>query len=58
MVVASPVLLVEIPTMAAVASSLQADLDMAVEADVRSLDAKAARILPKAVVARWEVHLL
>jgi hypothetical protein len=58
-------LLVEITTAAAVASSpdpsveeggLQAVLDMAARANARSLDPKAARILPEAVVATWEVH--
>jgi hypothetical protein len=29
-----------------------------VEADARSLDLKAARILPEAVVGTWEVHQL
>jgi hypothetical protein len=37
---------------------LQADLDMAVGADASSLDPKAARILPEAVVVTWEVHRL
>jgi hypothetical protein len=36
----------------------QADLDMTVGADASSLDPKAARILPEAVVATWEVHQL
>jgi hypothetical protein len=58
-------LLVEIPT--AVATSpdpsmgeggLQDDLDTVVGADARSLDLKAARILPEEVVATWEVHRL
>jgi hypothetical protein len=52
--------LVEIPMAAAVTSSpdssvgeggLQADLDTAVEANTRSLDPKAARILPEEVAA-------
>jgi hypothetical protein len=60
-------LLVEIRTAAAVASSpdpsvgeagLQADLDTAVGADARSLDLKAARILPEEVAATCEVHRL
>jgi hypothetical protein len=37
---------------------LLADLDMAVGADARSLDPRAARILSEAVVATWEVHRL
>jgi hypothetical protein len=37
---------------------LQTDLDMAVVADTSSLDLKAARILPEAVAAMWEVHRL
>jgi hypothetical protein len=59
--VAADALLVEIPTAAAASSpdpdpfvgegGLQADLDMTVGADPRSLDPKAARILPKEVVA-------
>jgi hypothetical protein len=56
--VAAPALQVEISTSAAEASSLQADLDMAVEPDARSLDSKAARILPEAVAATWVVHRL
>jgi hypothetical protein len=62
-------LLVEIPTVAAAASSpdpdpsmgevgLQADLDTAVGVDARSLDPKMARILPKEVAVTWEVHRL
>jgi hypothetical protein len=56
-----------VPTTTALASSpdlsvgeegLQADLDTAVEADASSLDSKAARILPEAVAATWEVHRL
>jgi hypothetical protein len=35
---------------------LQVDLDKGVEEDARSLDPKAARILPEAVTATWEVH--
>jgi hypothetical protein len=58
---------VEIPTAVAVASSLdlfvgeeglQADLDTTIGVDVSSLDPKAARILPEAVVATPEVHQL
>jgi hypothetical protein len=67
--VAVHALLVEIPTAVAAASSpdpdpsvgeggLQADLDMAVGVDARSLDPKAARILPEEVAATWEVHRL
>jgi hypothetical protein len=67
--VAAHALLVEIPTAVAAASSpdpdpsvgeggLQADLDMAVGVDARSLDPKAARILPEEVAATWEVHRL
>jgi hypothetical protein len=67
--VAVHALLVEIPKAVAAASSpdldpfvgeggLQADLDMAVGADARSLDPKAARILPEEVAATWEVHQL
>jgi hypothetical protein len=37
---------------------LQADLDTAVGANASSLNPKAARILPKAVAATWEVHQL
>jgi hypothetical protein len=37
---------------------LQADLDTAVGADASSLDTKAARILPEAMAATWEVHRL
>jgi hypothetical protein len=37
---------------------LQADLDMVVGEDASSLDLKAARILPEAVAATWEVHQL
>jgi hypothetical protein len=64
---AVPTLQVEIPTAAVVASSpdpsmgeegLQADLDTAVGANASSLNPKAARILPKAVAATWEVHQL
>jgi hypothetical protein len=60
-----PILHVEIPTMAASASSpdpsvgadgLQADLDATVGADGSSLDPKAARILLEAMAAMWEVH--
>jgi hypothetical protein len=54
---AAPALQVEIP-MAAVANSLQADLDTTIVADVRSLDPKAARILPDEVAVMWEVHRL
>jgi hypothetical protein len=65
--VATPVLQVEIPTMAAVASSpilsvgevgLQANLDIAVGEDDSCLDPKASRILPELVAAMWEVHWL
>jgi hypothetical protein len=35
---------------------LQVDLDKGVEEDARSLDPKAARILPEAVTTTWEVH--
>jgi hypothetical protein len=58
---------VEIPMMAVMACSpdlsvgeegLQADLDTAVGVDTSSLDLKAARILPEAVAATWEVHQL
>jgi hypothetical protein len=57
---------VEIPMMAVMASSpdlsvgeegLQ-DLDTAVGVDTSSLDLKAARIVPEAVAATWEVHQL
>jgi hypothetical protein len=67
MTVSAPALQVEIPTAAVVASSpnpsvgeegLQADLDTAVGADASSLDPKAARILPEAVMATWKVHRL
>jgi hypothetical protein len=64
--VAAHALLVEIPTTAvAVANSpdpsvgeggLRADLDMAAQADAKSLDPKEARILLEAGVATWEVH--
>jgi hypothetical protein len=37
---------------------LQADLDTTVGAGASSLDPKAARILPEAVAAMWEVHQL
>jgi hypothetical protein len=37
---------------------IQADSDTTVEADVSSLDPKAARIQPEAVAATWEVHRL
>jgi hypothetical protein len=43
---------------AAVTSSLQSDLDRAVGENARSLDLKAARILPKAVAGTWEVYRL
>jgi hypothetical protein len=65
--VAAPSLQVEIPKAAAAASShgpfvgeegLQDDLDTTVGADASSLDPKAARILPEAVAATWEVHQL
>jgi hypothetical protein len=65
--VAVPALQVEIPTVAAVASSpdssveqegLQAELDMTVGVDASSLDPKAARILPEAVATTREVHQL
>jgi hypothetical protein len=60
--VAADALLVEIPTAAVAASSpdvepsvgeggIQADLDMTVGADARSLDPKAARILLEEVTA-------
>jgi hypothetical protein len=64
---AAPTLQVEIPSVVASTSSLdpsveeeglQLDLDMTVEADASSLVLKAARILPEAVVAMWEVHRL
>jgi hypothetical protein len=64
---AVPTLQVEIPTAAVVASSpdpsmgeegLQADLDTAIGANASSLNPKAARILPEAVAATWEVHRL
>jgi hypothetical protein len=51
-----PTLRVEIPMAAEAASSLQADMDMAVGADARSPDPKAARILLEVVAATWEVH--
>jgi hypothetical protein len=35
---------------------LQAVLDTTAWADAKSLDPKAARIMPKAVAATWEVH--
>jgi hypothetical protein len=63
--VAVHALLMEIP--AAAASSpdpsvgdggLEADLDMAVGVDARSLDSKASIILLKEVAATWEVHRL
>jgi hypothetical protein len=57
---------VEIPTVVVAAANspdssveeggLQAILDTAAWADAKILDPKAARILPKAVVATWEVH--
>jgi hypothetical protein len=37
---------------------LQADLDMGVGEDARSLDPKVARILSKVVATTWEVHRL
>jgi hypothetical protein len=37
---------------------LQIDLDTGVGEDARSLDPKAARILPESVVAMWVVHQL
>jgi hypothetical protein len=58
---------VKIPTASMLASTpdpsvgeecLQADLDTTVGADISSLDLKAARILPEAVAATWEVHRL
>jgi hypothetical protein len=64
---AVPALQVEIPTVAAVASSpdpsmgkegLQADLDTAVGANASSLDPKSVRILSEAVAAMWEVQRL
>jgi hypothetical protein len=64
---AVPALQVEIPTASATTStpdpfvgeqSLQDDLDTGVEEDARSLDPKAARILPEVVAATWEVHQL
>jgi hypothetical protein len=60
-----PTLQVEIPTASAMASTpdpfvgeecLQADLVTAMEADTRSLDPKAAKILLEVVVATWEVN--
>jgi hypothetical protein len=57
--------LVEIPMVAAAANrpdlsvgegGLHAILDTVARADAKSLDPKAARILPKVVVATWEVH--
>jgi hypothetical protein len=65
--VVAPALHVEIPMMEASTSTpdpsigqecLQADLDMAVGEDTNSLDLKAARILPEAVAATWEMHRL
>jgi hypothetical protein len=37
---------------------LQADMDTTVGVDASSLDPKAARILPEAATATWEVHRL
>jgi hypothetical protein len=37
---------------------LQVDLDTGVGEDARRLHSKAARILPEAVAATWEVHRL
>jgi hypothetical protein len=63
----APALKVEIPMVAVVASSpdrsvgeegLQADLDTTIGSDASSLDPKASRILPEAVVATWEMHRL
>jgi hypothetical protein len=65
--VVAPALQVEIPTVAAEASSpdpsigeegLQADLDTTVGADASSLDPKTARILPEAVPTTREVYRL
>jgi hypothetical protein len=41
-----------------VEGGLQADLDTAARADAKSLDLKAARILPEVLVATWVVHRL
>jgi hypothetical protein len=64
---AAPALQVEIPMAPAMASTpnlfvgeecWKADLDMAMGADTRRLDPKAARFLLEAVAATWEVHRL
>jgi hypothetical protein len=55
---ATPSLQVEIPTIVAVTSSNQADLDTAVGRTHSSLDPKVARILSEVVAAMWEVHPL
>jgi hypothetical protein len=55
---AAPTLQVEIPMVVAVANSLQADLDTAVAGDARSLEPKAAWILPEEVAVTWAVHQL
>jgi hypothetical protein len=64
---AMPTLQVELPMASVMPSNpnpsvgeecQKADLVMAMEEDARSLDLKAARILPEAVAATWEVHWL
>jgi hypothetical protein len=58
---------VELPTTSVMASNpdppmgeecLKPDLDKAMGEGARSLDLKAARILPEAVAATWKVHWL
>jgi hypothetical protein len=46
------------PDLSVEEEGLQADLDMAVGVDARSLDPKAAKILLEVVAATWEVHQL
>jgi hypothetical protein len=63
----APTLQVEIPTVSATTSTRdpsvgeechKAALNTVVGADTRSVDLKAARILPEVVAATWEVHQL
>jgi hypothetical protein len=63
--VAVPALRVEIPTASTSTpglfvgeEGLQADLDTTIGVDASRLNLKAARILPEAVAATWEVHQL
>jgi hypothetical protein len=63
--VVAPALRVEIPMASAstpdlfvLEEGLQADLDTTIGVDASNLDLKAARILPEAVAATWEVHQL